>query len=85
MKPCASEATIQCFIDGELSAPESREVGSHLAACGGCAMAERAARREAALVSSLLAPDGPAPVPTGRLWAGTRTALGAARPAGRLV
>lgn len=83
MKSCASEATIQCLIDGELSAPESREVESHLAACGACAQAERAARREAALLSSLLAPDGLVPVPTGRLWAGIVTALGGTRPAVR--
>ena len=76
MNSCASEATIQCFIDGELSAPESREVVSHLAGCGACAKAERAARRESALISSLFAPDGLAHVPTGRLWAGIVATLG---------
>lgn len=83
MKSCASEVTIRCFIDGELSAPESRQVVSHLSGCGACAMAGRAARRETALVSSLFAPDGLVRVPTGRLWAGTRTALGGNRPEAR--
>ena len=79
MAPCASEATIQCFIDGELPAPELRRVGSHLAGCGYCAEAERAARREADLLSSLFAPDGSTAVPTERLWAGIVSALGGAR------
>jgi anti-sigma factor RsiW len=76
MNSCASEGAIQCLIDGELHAPELREVVSHLSGCDSCAKAERAARRESELISSLFAPDGLAPVPTERLWAGVVTALG---------
>lgn len=83
MNSCASEGTIQCFIDDELSAPELRRVVSHLLGCDYCAEAERAARREADVLSSLFAPDGFAAVPTERLWAGVVTALGGTRRASR--
>jgi anti-sigma factor RsiW len=79
LNSCATEAAIQCFIDGELSAHERRGVVAHLAVCDSCAKAERAARREADLVASLFAPDGRIEVPTRRLWAGVVTALGVAR------
>lgn len=81
MNPCTSEGAIQCLIDGELRAAELREVVSHLSGCAPCTKAAGAARREAGLISSLFAPDGFAPVPTGRLWAGIMTALGGERPA----
>lgn len=81
MNYCASERDIQRLIDGELRAPELRKVVSHLSVCDSCAKAERAARRESDLIASLFAPDGFAPVPTERLWAGIFTALGEARPA----
>jgi anti-sigma factor RsiW len=80
MNSCASEGAIQCLVDGELHAPELREVVSHVSGCDSCSKAERAARRESDLISSLFAPDGSAPVPTERLWAGILTALGGARP-----
>lgn len=83
MNSCASEATVQRFIDGELTAPELRKVVSHLNGCESCAKAERAARREADLVASLFAPDGRVAVPTRRLWAGVVTALGGPLSAAR--
>jgi len=81
MNSCASEGAIQCLVDGELHAAELREVVSHVSGCDSCANAERAARRESDIISSLFAPDGFATVPTERLWAGILTALGGARPA----
>lgn len=79
MNSCVSEGAMQCFVDGELRATELQELVSHLSGCGSCGEAERAARREAALLSSLFAPDGSAAVPTERLWAGIVSALGGAR------
>lgn len=79
MNACVSEGTIQGFMDGELATPELRRVVSHLACCDSCAKAERAARREADVLSSLFAPDGFAAVPSERLWAGIVTSLGETR------
>ena len=83
MNACAPEGIIQCLIDGELAAQELRRVVSHLACCDSCAKAERAARREADVLSSLFAPDGLAAVPSERLWAGIVTTLGETRQATR--
>ena len=70
MDDCLDEGTIQSFIDGELSAPDARRVGSHLATCESCAGATREARRESVLLTCLFTHDFYQPVPSERLWGG---------------
>lgn len=67
MSKCLSEGVLQGFCDGELSVDEAQSVTSHLAHCAACSamMAEMAGENE--LVSSALAAEFEAAVPTERL------------------
>jgi hypothetical protein len=64
MTRCLDEATLQCYFDGELSAQLMERASSHLAACVTCAAAARELAEETALLTSALAAEFDAGVPT---------------------
>src|SRR5687768_14531336 len=64
MTRCLDEATLQSYFDGELSAKLMERASSHLASCVTCAAAARELAEETALLTSALAPEFEASVPT---------------------
>jgi anti-sigma factor RsiW len=70
MEFCLNEATLQAYLDGELSPETLNGVASHLAACAACAEAAHEAEAELALFNTAFAPVLQATnVPTARLRA----------------
>ncbi|HJR05790.1 MAG TPA: zf-HC2 domain-containing protein [Pyrinomonadaceae bacterium] len=69
MEFCLNEATLQAYLDGELSPETLNGVASHLASCAACAEAAHEAEAELALFNTALAPVMQASVPTARLRA----------------
>ncbi|HYK23012.1 MAG TPA: hypothetical protein VEV42_19870 [Pyrinomonadaceae bacterium] len=67
MKRCLDEAKLQSYFDGELSIPAMESVTSHLASCVTCAAAARQLEEESAFLTSALAAEFEARVPTQRL------------------
>lgn len=67
MTRCLDEATLQCYFDGELSIELMESATSHLASCVTCAAAARELEDESALLTSALAAEFEASVPTERL------------------
>ena len=67
MTRCLDETTLQCYFDGELSIALMESVTSHLASCVTCAAAARELEEESALLTSALAAEFEASVPTERL------------------
>ena len=67
MRRCLDEGTLQTYFDGELSIELMESVTSHLAACQTCAAAARELEEESALLTSVLAAEFEASVPTERL------------------
>jgi hypothetical protein len=67
MTRCLDEGTLQTYFDGELSIELMESVTSHLAACVTCAAAARELEEESALLTSALAAEFEASVPTERL------------------
>jgi anti-sigma factor RsiW len=67
MKRCLDEAKLQSYLDGELSLDMLESVTSHLASCATCAAAAREMEEESALLTSALAAEFEASVPTERL------------------
>jgi anti-sigma factor RsiW len=67
MTRCLDEAKLQSYFDGELSLEMMESVTSHLASCVTCAAAARELEEESALLTSVLAAEFEASVPTERL------------------
>ena len=64
---CLDEGKLQSYFDGELSIEMMESVTSHLASCVTCAAAARELEEESALLTSALAAEFEASVPTERL------------------
>lgn len=67
MTRCLDEAKLQSYFDGELSIDMMEGITSHLASCETCAAAARQLEEESALLTSALAAEFEASVPTERL------------------
>ncbi len=67
MTRCLDDATLQSYFDGELSIELMESATSHLASCVTCAAAARELEEESALLTSALAAEFEASVPTERL------------------
>jgi len=67
MTRCLDEATLQAYFDGELSIELMERATSHLASCVTCAAAARELEEESAWLTSALAAEFEASVPTERL------------------
>ena len=67
MTRCLDEGKLQSYFDGELSTEMMESVTSHLASCITCAAAARELAEESALLTSALAVEFEASVPTERL------------------
>lgn len=67
MRECLDEGILQSYFDGELSGDSLKGVTSHLAACHTCKAAAREIEAELNLLSTALAPELEAVVPTERL------------------
>jgi anti-sigma factor RsiW len=67
MRGCLDEGILQSYFDGELSNDHMESVTSHLVSCTRCASAARELEGEVLLLSSALAPEFDAIVPTERL------------------
>ena len=67
MTRCLDEGKLQSYFDGELSIDMMERVTSHLASCVTCAAMAREVEEESALLSSALAMEFEASVPTERL------------------
>lgn len=75
MRSCPNEELLQAYLDGELSAPTSDEVNTHLASCAPCAMLVRKIEQSFAALGSAFAVALPDAVPTARLRARIESAL----------
>jgi anti-sigma factor RsiW len=64
MRECLDEGILQSYFDGELSNEHMESVTSHLVSCINCAAAARELEGEIILLSSALAPEFEATVPT---------------------
>ena len=69
MTRCLDEATLQSYFDGELSPQLMERASSHLASCVTCAASARELAEETALLTSALAAEFEASVPTQALRA----------------
>jgi hypothetical protein len=67
MKECLDEGTLQSYFDGELPIEMMQSATVHLSSCVTCAAMAREFEHETALVSSALAAEFDAPVPTEQL------------------
>lgn len=67
MRECLDEGILQSYFDGELSSERMEGVTSHLVSCMECAAAARELEGESILLSSALAPEFDATVPTEHL------------------
>ena len=67
MRNCIDEGTLQAWLDGELAAEKSANVGAHVHICAQCAAAASAAEAESLILSEALANEFAAPVPSERL------------------
>ena len=67
MTRCLNEGKLQSYFDGELSIDVMESVTSHLASCVTCAAVAREMEEESALLTSALAMEFEASVPTERL------------------
>ena len=67
MTRCLDEAKLQSYFDGELSIDMMESVTSHLASCETCAAAARELEEESAFLTTALAAEFEASVPTERL------------------
>jgi len=67
MTRCLDEGKLQSYFDGELSIDMMESVTSHLASCVTCAAAAREMEEESSLLTSALAMEFEASVPTERL------------------
>jgi len=67
MTRCLDEATLQSYLDGELSGAMMESATLHLASCSTCAAAAREVEEEINLMMTAFAPESDAGVPTERL------------------
>lgn len=67
MRECLEEGVLQSYFDGELSSKHMEGVTSHLVSCLKCATAAHELEDEVSLLTSALAAEFDAPVPTERL------------------
>ncbi len=67
MRRCLDEAMLQSYFDGELSTQMMENATSHLASCVTCAAAARELEQETTLLTTALAAEFDARVPTERL------------------
>ena len=67
MTRCLDEATLQTYFDGELSGAKMESATLHLASCVTCAAAAREIQEEIQLMTTALAAELDASVPTERL------------------
>jgi len=67
MKQCLDEGTLQSYFDGELPIEMMESATVHLSSCAACAAMAREFEQEAALLTSALAAEFDAPVPTQQL------------------
>ncbi|HEX7295018.1 MAG TPA: hypothetical protein VF251_04640 [Pyrinomonadaceae bacterium] len=64
MKRCLDEGTLQSYFDGELPIEMMESATVHLSSCAACAAMAREFEQETALLTSALAAEFDAPVPT---------------------
>ena len=67
MRQCLDEGMLQSYFDGELSTELMERATSHLASCATCAAAASELEQESSLLSTALAAEFEARVPTERL------------------
>src|SRR5258705_835483 len=67
MRRCLDEGLLQSYFDGELSSQQMESATAHLASCLTCAAAARELEQETLLLTSALAAECEANVPTERL------------------
>ncbi len=79
MKECLEEATIQAYVDGELSPEAAQKVTAHAAACAACRAALDEAENELAFMAAAFEPEMSLPVPSERLRERLDAAIGELR------
>lgn len=79
MKECLEEATIQAYVDGELSPEAAGQVAAHAALCAACTAALGEAENELALLTSAFEPELSLSVPSERLRERLDEAIGELR------
>jgi hypothetical protein len=67
MRQCLDEGMLQSYFDGELSTEAMEKATSHLASCATCATAASELEQESSLLTTALAAEFEASVPTERL------------------
>lgn len=67
MRECLDEGMLQCYFDGELPIDKMESATVHLASCVTCASLARELEQETALLTTALAAEFEAPVPSEQL------------------
>jgi hypothetical protein len=80
MKNCLDEATLQAYLDGELSAERTSAAAAHVHACASCATAAREASQEFVMFATAFGADEQLSVPTERLRAGIEARIAGMQP-----
>jgi anti-sigma factor RsiW len=80
MRDCLDEATLQAYLDDELSAERAASVAEHLGACEACDGAAREAAEEFAMFSTAFGAGEGLRVPTERLRAGIAARIAEMQP-----
>jgi hypothetical protein len=80
MRDCFDEATLQAYLDGELTAERAAAVAAHLGACEPCDAAAREAAQEFAMFASAFGAGEGLRVPTERLRAGLAARIAEMQP-----
>lgn len=83
MRECLDEGILQSYFDGELSGDQMESATSHLASCSACSAIARELEGEINLVSTALAHEFDAAVPTERLRKRIDAAVAGAQRASR--
>jgi hypothetical protein len=80
MRDCFDEATLQAYLDGELSPDRAGAVAAHLGACELCDAAAREAAQQLAVFATALGAGDGLSVPTERLRAGIEARIAEMQP-----
>lgn len=80
MRDCCDEATLQAYIDGELSPDRAVAVAAHLGACDLCDAAAREAAQQLAMFATAFGAGDGLSVPTERLRAGINARIAELQP-----
>ncbi|HEY0386230.1 MAG TPA: zf-HC2 domain-containing protein [Pyrinomonadaceae bacterium] len=80
MKECLEEATIQAYVDGELSPSSAERAATHVAVCAACAAAVREVEDELSLLTTAFEPELSLAVPSARLRERLDAAISELRP-----